>query len=78
MTNSMGCSFLLMAAVALMVGFIPILNWITLFVALPMAAAAVISAGLTARKPTAQSADTASFWFAIGLTAAIIFRLTAL
>ena len=73
--NTMGCSFLLMAAIALIVGFIPILTWINLFVALPLAAVGMISAGLIARKSTAQPADKTMFWIALALTATILLRM---
>lgn len=76
--NTMGCSFLLMAAVALVVGFIPILTWINLFVALPLAAVGMVSAGLIARKSTAQPADKTMFWIAIALTATILLRMANL
>ena len=76
--NTMGCSFLLMAAVALVVGFIPILTWINLFVALPLAAVGMVSAGLIARKSTAQPADKTMFRIAIALTATILLRMVNL
>lgn len=76
--NNVGCSFLLMAAVALVVGFIPILTWINLFVALPLAAVGTVSAGITARKSTSQSADKTMFWIALALTATILLRLVIL
>lgn len=76
--NTMGCSFLLMAAVALVVGFIPILTWINLFVALPLAAVGMVSAGLIARKSTAQPADKTMFWIALALTATILLRMANL
>lgn len=74
MTNTMGTSLLLMAAAALMVGFIPILTWINLFIALPLAAIGTISTGITARKPIAQPADKALFWIGLGLAATILLR----
>lgn len=76
--NTMGCSTLFLAAVALMVGFIPILGWITVGIALPLAVVSMAIAGNAARKPMAQSADKALFWIAAGLAATIIFRMVVL
>lgn len=76
--NTMSLSFLLTAAVAFMVGFIPILSWITFIIALPLSLLAIITAGNIAQKPTAQSADKLAFWIAVGLAGTIIFRLLVL
>lgn len=76
--NTMGCSTLLMAAVALMVGFIPILTWITIVVALPLALIAAVISGLDARKIHAQQADKAMFWLSLGLAAVILLRMAIL
>lgn len=76
--NSMGCSLLLMAAIAFMVGFIPILSWITFIVALPLSLLAIITSGNKATKPTAQSADKLTFWITVGLAGTILFRLIVL
>lgn len=78
MTNNMGCSFLLMAAVALGVGFIPILNWITLFIALPLALLAATISGLEARKNHSQQADKTFFWISIAMAATILLRTVVL
>lgn len=72
--NTMGCSTLLMAGVALMVGFIPILTWINLVVALPLALIAAVISGLDARKNHSQQADKAMFWISVGLAAVILLR----
>ncbi len=74
MTNTMGISFLLLAAVALMVGFIPILTWINLLIALPLATIGTVSSAQVARKAGAQSADKALFWLGLSLTAIIALR----
>lgn len=76
--NTMGCSFLILAAVALIVGFIPILNWITLFIALPLSLMGAFASGNIARRHSAQPADKAIFWMAIALAATIIFRMVTL
>lgn len=76
--NTMGCSFLILAAAALVVSFIPILNWITLTIALPMSLAGVVAYGNIARKRTAQPADKMIFWIAVALLVTITFRLIAL
>lgn len=76
--NTMGCSVLLMAATALVVGFIPILTWINVLVALPLALIAAIISGLDARKNHAQQADRAIFWISVGLAATILFRTVML
>lgn len=73
--STMGCSVVLLAALALVVGFIPILTWINLFVALPLALAAVVMSGMQARKSSAQSADKTIFWIAVGIGATIIVRI---
>lgn len=73
--NTMGCSFLLLAMAALVVGFIPILTWITLIIALPLSVIGLIASGNVARKPSAQQADKAVFLLAIMLSATILFRL---
>lgn len=76
--NNMGCSLLFMVAAALVVGFIPILDWMNLVVALPLSLIAVITTGNTALKPTAQSADKLIFWLAVALTGTIILRILVL
>lgn len=76
--NTMGCSLLFLAGFALVIGFIPILTWINLAVALPLAVVAMISAGLSSRKRSAQPADQAMFWIAAGLGAVIILRMVML
>lgn len=76
--NAMGCSMLILAAAILFVGFIPILAWTTLFVALPLALMGTVGAGISARRPGAQPADKAMFWIAVVLTVAVILRITAL
>lgn len=76
--NAMGCSLLLMAAAALLVGFIPILTWINVFIALPLAFVSAITAGLAARKPASQPADKAMFWFSVALGATILLRVAVL
>lgn len=70
-----GCSMLFLAAVALVVGFIPILNWITLFVALPLSLIGMATSGNAARQPRAQQADKATLWLAVALTATIVIRM---
>lgn len=72
--NTMGCSFLILAAAALVVGFIPILTWINLFIALPLALIGAASAGNKLRDQSAQPADKAIFWLAILLAIAIVLR----
>lgn len=76
--NTMGCSMLLLAAAALVVGFIPILTWITFIIALPLSLLAIITAGNVAIKPTAQSADKLTFWVSVALAATIVVRLLTL
>lgn len=76
--NTMGCSILLMAAAALVVGFIPILTWINVLVALPLALIAAVISGLGARKNHAQQADKAMFWLSVGLAAVIVLRTVML
>ena len=76
--NTMGCSVLLMAAAALVVGFIPILTWINVLVALPLALVAAVISGLDARKNHAQQADKAMFWLSVGLAAVILLRTVIL
>lgn len=76
--STMGCSVILLAAIALVVGFIPILTWINLVVALPLALVGAVMAGLHARKPNAQPADKAIFWIAVGIGATIVARMMAL
>ena len=73
--STMGCSILIMSAAALVVGFIPILGWITPVIALPLAIVAAVVSALTARKPTAQSADKAAFWLAVALVGKILLRM---
>lgn len=76
--NTMGCSTLFLAATALVIGFIPILEWTNLFVALPLALFGIISAGNSARKPSAQSADKTIFWISVALGATILLRMMVL
>lgn len=76
--NTMGCSFLILAGVALVVGFIPILTWITVFVALPLSLMGAVASGNIARRHSAQPADKAIFWIAIAVAATIIFRILTL
>ncbi len=76
--NNTGCSLLFMVAAALVVGFIPILGWMNLIVALPLSLIAVITTGNAALKPTAQSADKLIFWIAVALSGAIILRMMVL
>lgn len=76
--STMGCSVVLLAALALVVGFIPILTWINLFVALPLALVAVAMSGTQARKSSAQSADRAIFWITIAIGATIVARIVVL
>lgn len=76
--NSTGCGFLLLASLTLLVGFVPFLAWTNLVIALPLAIVGVISTAATARKPTAQAADTSLFWIALGLVALIIVRMVML
>ena len=76
--NTMGCSTLLLAAAAFVVGFIPILTWITFIIALPLSLLATITAGNVAIRPTAQSADKLTFCVAVALVATIVVRLLIL
>lgn len=73
--NTMGCSTVFLAAAALVIGFIPILEWTNLFVALPLALFGIISTGNAARKPSAQSADKAVFWISVAIGATVILRI---
>ena len=76
--NNVGLSILLMAAAALVVGFIPILTWINIFVALPLALIAAVISGLDARKNHSQPADKAFFWISLGVAATILLRTVVL
>lgn len=76
--NNMGCSTLFLAAAALVIGFIPILEWTNPFVALPLALFGIISTGISARKPSAQAADRAVFWIAVAIGVTIILRMMVL
>lgn len=73
--NSTGCGLLLLAFLAVVVGFVPFLAWTNYVMALPLA---IISAGIFAshaRKQSSQNADRAFFWIALGLMVLVIGRL---
>lgn len=76
--NSRGISFLMLACAAFVVGFIPILNWITLAVALPLSLLALVMLAKTSSKPAAQSADKVAFWSAFTVVVAVVLRLLIL
>lgn len=76
--NTTGCSTLFLAAAALVVGFIPILGWINLFIALPLAIVGVLITGNSAKRLSAQPADKAVFWFAVAILATIVLRMVVL
>ena len=73
--NSTGCGFLLLAFLAVVMGFVPFLVWTNYVVALPLA---IISTGIfavQARKKHVQPADRMFFWIALGFLALIVVRL---
>ena len=76
--NSMGCSLLFVVAAALVIGFIPILGWMNMIVALPLSLIAMAATGFTACQSNAQPADKTAFWLAVALTATIILRIVVL
>lgn len=76
--NPMGFSFLILATATLVFGFIPILTWTNLFIGMPLAIISTIMTGMSARKPHAQPADRALYWFSIAITALIVLRVIAL
>lgn len=73
--GSTGCGFLLLAFLAVLVGFVPFLEWTNYVVALPLA---LIAAGMfasSARKRTAQPADHTFLWVSAGWMILVIGRL---
>lgn len=76
--SAVGCSLLILSCAALIVSFVPFLNWIALVVALPLAVIGAISAYRTARKPTAQSADRAMIWGGAIMILVILLRLVTM
>lgn len=73
--NTMGCSFQILAAAALVVSFIPILSWTALIIALPLSLLGLFSATNMSRKNNAQSADRLAFWTSIALAVTILARV---
>ena len=76
--SSTGCGFLFFAALALVMGMIPILAWTNLVITLPLALIGAISTASHARRPAAQSADKVIFLLALGLIAVIAFRVVVM
>lgn len=73
--SAVGCSLLILSCAALIMSFVPFLNWIALVIALPLAVIGAISSFKGARKPTAQPADKAMTWMALGMILAVVIRL---
>lgn len=73
--NSTGCSFLLLAVLAVLVGFVPFLVWTNYVMALPLALISLGMFTVQAKKQSAQAADYTFFWIALGLLIIVIGRL---
>lgn len=76
--NALGCSFLTLAILTLLVGFVPFLTWINVGIALPLAVISLVIAFKASRKHTAQAADRAAMWVALALVIVVSLRIATL
>ena len=74
----MGISLLVLSLAALLVSFVPFLNWIALVIAAPLALVGSLLIALRARQHGAQPADRALIWVALSVAMFVTLRLWTL